>query len=83
MRFINKRVLGRFGPAARIADIALVSNTVLRFARRKGWVSPETAKKFGAPESSGGSAVSIAELALATAAAFRLVGRVKDRKAAE
>jgi hypothetical protein len=80
MGFIRKRVLGRLGLAGKIADIALVSNTALRYARRKGWVSADTATKFGASESSGGSAVSIAEIAVALAAATRVMGRAKRRK---
>lgn len=80
MGFIRKRLLGRLGPAGKIADIALVSNTALRYARRKGWVSADTASKVGAADSSGGSAVSIAEIAVALAAATRLFGRAKKRK---
>lgn len=80
MGFIRKRLLGRLGPAGKVADIALVSNTTLRYARRKGWVSSETASKFGAADSSGGTAVSIAEIAIALAAATRLLGRAKKRK---
>lgn len=79
MGFVRNRLL-KFGPLGRVADVALVSGTALRFARRKGWVSSETANKFGAPDSSGGSAVSVAELALALAAATRLFGRAKNRK---
>lgn len=68
----------------RMADVALVSNTALRFANRRGLVSDETAKKFGAVDSSGGSGVSAAELAMAGAAALRLgrrfVGRRRSRR---
>lgn len=80
MGFVRNRLLSRLGPVGRIADIALVSNTVLRFARRRGWVSADTAKKFGAADSSGGTGVSAAELAVAFAAATRLAGRAKKRK---
>jgi len=81
MGFIRNRVLGRLGPAGKIADVVLVSSTALRYASRKGWVSHETASKLGAPDSSGGSAVSIGEIVLAVAAATRLVGKAKKRKA--
>lgn len=79
MGFVRNRIASRLGPIGRLADIALVSNTALRFARRKGWVSAETAAKFGAPESSGGSGVSFAEIAVASAAAIRLLSRARKR----
>ncbi len=79
MGFVRNRLL-RFGPVGKIADVALVSGTALRFARRRGWVSAETAKKFGAADSSGGSSVSVAEMALAFAAVTRLFGKAKSRK---
>ena len=80
MGFVRNRFLSRLGAAGRIADIALVSNTALRFARRRGWVSADIAMKFGAADSSGGTGVSAAELVLAFAAAARLAGRAKKRK---
>lgn len=79
MGFVRNRLF-KSGPLGRVADVALVSGTALRFARRKGWVSSETAEKFGAADSSGGSGVSIAEMALAFAAVTRLLGRAKNRK---
>lgn len=70
----RSRALGRIG------DLVLVGGVVLRFANRRGWVSDETAAKLGAPSSPGGTGVSVSELALAAAAALRLVKAARTRR---
>ena len=73
---------GRLRAFGRIGDIVLVSGVVLRFANRRGWVSDELTTKLGAPSSSGGAGVSISEVALAGAAAARLLKSVQRRRGA-
>lgn len=60
--------------------MVLVGGVVLRFANRRGLISDETLTKVGAPSSSGGSGLSAAEIALAAAAAVRLVNGVRKRR---
>lgn len=78
MRAFGQRRTSR--AVGRIGDLVLVSGVVLRFANRRGWVSDETAARLGAPSSSGGTGVSVSELALAAAAALRLVKAVRTRR---
>ncbi|MFT7600788.1 MAG: hypothetical protein ACI8TP_003736 [Acidimicrobiales bacterium] len=80
MGFLRKRVASRFPVFGRMADVALVSSAALRLANRRGLVSDEMAKKFGATNSSGGSGVSAAEMAMAGAAALRLARRLLRRR---
>lgn len=75
--------LRRFPVVGRMTDVAIVGNTALRVANRRGLVSDDMAKKFGAADSSGGSSVSAAELAMAGAAALRLVQRMVRRRASK
>lgn len=82
MGLMRNRFGGRFSLVGRLADVVLVGSTVLRYANRRGLVSDATARRLGAPDSSGGSGVSAAELAMAAAAALRLTGRFRaSRKA--
>lgn len=83
MGLLKNGALGRFPVVGRMTDVALLSNTALRLAHRKGLVSDETAQKFGAASGSGGSAVSAAELAMAAAAALRLIRRFLNGRAAK
>lgn len=73
MNFLTRRLLGRLGPAGRVADLAIVGGAALKFAQRKGLVSDQTAQKLGASDSSGGSNVSIGEILLLLMALWRLV----------
>ncbi len=63
----------------RMTDIVIVSSAGLRFAHRRGLVSDDLAKKFGAADSKGGAGLSAAELAVIGAAMFRLLGRARNR----
>jgi hypothetical protein len=82
MRILRPSETGRLRTLGRIGDIVLVGGVVLRFAQRRGWVSEELAAKLGAPESSGGSGVSISEVALAGAAAVQLLRSARRRHSA-
>lgn len=73
MNFITNRLLSRFGPTARLADAAIVGGAALKFAQRKGLVSDETARKFGAADSAAGSSLSVGEFVLVALAAMRLL----------
>lgn len=73
---IKNRLLRRFGPAKRLTDVALVGGAALKYAQRKGLVSEDTAKKFGASNSSGGAKLSIGEMILLAGAALRLIKRL-------
>jgi len=76
MGFLKKRLLRRFGPAGRFADVAIVGGAALRMAQRKGFITDETAQKFGSANSSGGEAVSAAEMMLIAGAAWRLMRKM-------
>lgn len=73
MKFLTRRLLGRLGPAGRVADLAVVGGTALKLAQRKGLISDETAKKLGASTSSAGSSVSLGEMAILVMALWRLI----------
>lgn len=79
-KFIASRLLRRFGPAKRVTDAAILGGAALRYAHRRGWVSESAAKRFGAPDSSGGEDLSIGELLILGAAAFRLLRRVISKR---
>jgi len=76
MGFLKKRLLRRFGPAGKLADVAIVGGAALRMAQRKGLITEETANKFGSASSSGGEAVSAAEMMLIVGALWRLARKV-------
>jgi len=81
MGFLKKRLLRRFGPAGKLADVAIVGGAALRMAQRKGLITEETANKFGSASSSGGEAVSAAEMMLIAGALWRLLRKmVSSRK---
>ena len=80
MGFVRNKLTGRFSLLTRMGDLVLVSGVALRFANRRGLVSDETLAKFGAPSSSGGSGLSASEMALAGAAALRLMKGVQKRR---
>lgn len=73
MKFLTRRLLGRLGPAGKIADLAVVGGTALKLAQRKGLISDETASRLGASNSSAGSSVSFGEMAILVMALWRLV----------
>ena len=75
-KLIKNRLLRRFGPAGRIGDVALVGGAALSYAQRKGYITEDTAKKFGASTSSGGASLSISETMLLLGAVWRLVRRI-------
>lgn len=79
MDFFKNRLLRRFGPVGRLADVALVGGAALKFAQRKGLVSDATARKLGATDSPAGSSISIGEMLLVVAAALRLIRHVRRR----
>lgn len=81
MGFVRNRLAGRFPILSRMGDLVLVAGVALRFANRRGLVSDEMAAKFGAPSSSGGAGLSVSEMALAGAAALRLLQGAKKRRA--
>lgn len=80
MSYIVNRLLGRLGPAGRLADAAIVGGAALKFAQRKGLVSDETARKLGAADSAAGSGVSIGELLLVAMATIRLVRHFRRKR---
>lgn len=53
--------------------MAIVGGTALKLAQRKGLISDETAQKLGASDSSGGTNVSIGEIAILAMALWRLI----------
>ncbi len=57
--------------------MALVGGLALRFAQRKGLVSDEQMAQFGLAEVADGEPVGITEIALAGAAALRLLRKRK------
>lgn len=73
---IKNRLLRRFGPAKRVADVALVGGAALSYAQRKGYITEATAKKFGATNSSGGSNLSVGEMMLLVGAVFRMLKKL-------
>lgn len=73
---IKNRLLRRFGPAKRLTDVALVGGAALKYAQRKGYVTEQTAKKFGASNSSGGSKLSIGEIILLAGAVMRMLKKM-------
>lgn len=77
MSFLRTRVLGRFTILGRIADLLLVLGLVVRLAQRRGWVSDARMSQLGLGEVSKGEPLGIAEVALAGAAALRLLRRGK------
>lgn len=80
MGFLRNRLLRRLGPLGRVADVALVGGMALRFAQRRGWVSDEQVDRMGLAGVVGGSSVGMGEIALAAAAAMRLLrGRRRRR----
>jgi len=80
MGFLRNSVTSRFPALGRLGDLVLVGGVVLRLANRRGLISDQTAAKFGAPSSSGGSGLSIAEITLAGAAALRLLKGMQKRR---
>lgn len=83
MGFLKKRLLRRFGPAGKLADVAIVSGAALRMAQRKGLITEETARKLGGKNSSAGEAVSAAEMMLIAGASWRLLRKLTSRKKPE
>lgn len=81
MNFLTNRLLRRFGPAGRLADAAIVGGAALKFARRRGLVSEDTARKFGAADSSAGASLSVGELVLVLMAAVRLIRQFSKKRA--
>ncbi|MFW2380487.1 MAG: hypothetical protein ACN4GZ_01925 [Acidimicrobiales bacterium] len=74
------KTAGRFSILTRVGDVVLVSGFVLRYLNRRGHVSDEMTARLGAPNSSGGSGISVTEMALVGAAALRLIKGVKRRR---
>lgn len=77
MNFFRNRLLGRFSILGRIADLLLVLGLLLRFAQRQGWVSDRRMSQLGLAEVSKGEPLGVSEVALAGAAAMRLLRRGK------
>ena len=80
MSTIINSLVGRFGPAGRVADAAIVGGAALKYAHRKGLVSGETARKLGAPDSPAGSGVSMGELILVAMAVMRLLRHFSKKR---
>ena len=80
MGFLRSNAVGRFPALKRIGDFVLVGGFVLRFLNRRGLVSDELTARLGAPSSSGGSGISVSEMALVGAAALRLLNGVRNRR---
>ena len=77
MSFLRNRLLRRLSFLGRLADLALVGGLAMRFAQRKGLVSDEQMAQFGLREVGDGEPIGIAEIAMAGAAAVRLLRRRK------
>lgn len=75
-KFLTQKFLRRFGPAKHVTDAAIVGGAALKFAQRKGWVTESTANRFGSANSSGGEDLSVGEIMILAAAAFRLAKSV-------
>lgn len=77
MSFLRNRLFGRFTILGRIADLLLVAGLLLRFAQRQGWISDKQMAQIGLAEVSKGEPLGISEVALAGAAAMRLLRRTR------
>ena len=76
MGLLRNRLLRRFSPFARVADMALVASMGLRFAKRKGWIGTDNpVTEMSLSGSSNGSRVGLTELAMGGAALVRLLRR--------
>ncbi len=64
----------------RAADLAVVGGAALKFAQRQGLITEDTAKKLGASDSSGGTSLSIGEMALLGMALWRLISQFRSRQ---
>jgi len=73
MGLLKNRLLRRFGPMGRVADVALVGSMALRFAQRQGWVSSEQVASWGLSSLTDSKSASTGQLALAAMAGFRLL----------
>lgn len=91
MGFLRNRLLRRFGPLARLADLVMVLAAALRFGQRKGWITEEQTAALGLDRltppvstqkvgATGGSSLPIGEIALAAGAAWRLLRRKPQKK---
>lgn len=83
MNFLTKRLLRRFGPAGRVADLAVVGGAALKFAQKRGLITEDTARKLGASDSSAGASLSIGEMALLGMALWRLISQFRSRQRTE
>lgn len=81
MKFLRKKLAGRFPVLGRMSDVVIVGNAGLRFAHRRGLIDDDMAKRFGAANSSGGDGVSAAEMALVGAALMRILKRARSKRA--
>lgn len=79
MNFLTNRLLRRFGPAGRLADLAVVGGAALKFAQRNGLITEDTARKLGASNSSAGTSLSVGEMALLAMAVWRLISQFRSR----
>lgn len=78
MGLLRNRLLRRFSPLGRVADVALVASMGLRLAKRMGWIADNnsaSASEMSLSGSSGGSSLGLPEMAMAGAALLRLLRR--------
>jgi len=80
MNFLTNRLLQGFGPAGRVADVAIVGGAALKFAQHRGLMNEETARKFGAADSSAGASLSLGEMLLLAMALLRLIRHFTSRR---
>jgi hypothetical protein len=81
MGFLRNRLLRRFSIVGRLADVALVASFALRLAQRKGWINDDQLDQFGLSDvTKSGSTMGLGQLALAGAAAARLVRKRRGRR---
>ena len=73
MNFLTNRLARRLGAAGRFADAVIVGGAALKLAQRKGLVNEQTARKFGAADSSAGASLSLGEMFFLGMALFRLI----------
>lgn len=82
MGLIRNRLLRRFSPLGRVADVFLIAGFALKFAHRKGWVSDDLMRSVGLESavdtraaSGGQQGLGLGDLVLGAGAIWRTVRR--------
>jgi hypothetical protein len=79
MSFVQRRVLRRLSFLGRLVDLIIVSGAVARLAVRNGWIGEDHIEDLGLADSGITDPMSIADIALALGATWRLLRRRPGR----